>query len=226
MMRNTLLFRLLDNVWVLAGRFGKAAALVGTLVVVPLIAFSESTIKSIVDRWLSQCIIVIAVSQHDAEAPIVRLHTFGEMPPALPLTFAADQGLIDRISLVNHVEQETTNTDPNLLVHPLANQRCPGDLCPDTNVASEKLTVRIKPVSANYVYQLRVLATPPLTGAQLKVYVKPLQDEPMGCRVERATISNFIARQPKQMQLALLFIGLVALTLILGYLRQKSGDEK
>lgn len=211
----------------MAGRFGTAIAIASVLFVAPLLAFSETTIKGILDRWLTQCIAVIVISQNEAEAPIVRIHTFGEMPPSLPLTFSANQGVIDRVSLVNQVEQETTGvTESNLLVHPLANQRCPGDLCPEQSFSAEKLTVRLKPVGTNYIYQFRVLTSKALTAEQLKVYVKPLQDEAIVCRVERATLSNYVARQPKQIQLAMLFASVVILTLFLGYLKRHTGGEK
>jgi hypothetical protein len=112
------------------------------------------------------------------------------------------------------------------LVHALANQRCPGDLCPEQNSSAEKLTVRLKPVGTNYLYQFRVLTSKALDGNQLKVYIKPLQDETIACRVERATLSNYAARQPKQVQLVMLFVAVVILTLFLGYLRRKTGDTK
>ena len=209
------------------GRVGKAIAIAGVVFVAPLLAFSETTIKGILDRWLGQCIAVIVISQDGAEAPIVRLYTFGNMPSSLPLTFSASQGVIDRISLINQVEQETAgSSEPNLLVHPLANQRCPGDLCPEQSTSAEKLTVRLKPVGTNYLYQFRVLTSKALEANQLKVYVKPLQDDAIACRVERATLANYVARQPKQVQLVMLFVAVVVLTLLLGFLNRKTGVEK
>ncbi|MDP3752645.1 MAG: hypothetical protein Q8Q98_12385 [Polaromonas sp.] len=198
--------------------------LTATLVVAPLLAFSESTVRSIVDRWLSQCIVVVDSSQRSTEAPIIRIHTFGEMPASLPLTFATDEGQIDQISLINHVEQETTRIEANLLVHPLANQRCPGDLCPAQTIGAEKLTIRLKPVSPNYLYQLRILTTPAVSEDRIKVYVRPLQGEAMPCRVERATLANYVARQSKLVQLVLLSVGVVLLALVMGYLRRPKGD--
>jgi hypothetical protein len=217
-------FRFLRRV--IAGPVGTAIAVASVIFVAPLLAFSETTIKGILDRWLSQCIAVIDITQDAAEAPIVRLYTFGEMPSSLPLTFAANQGVSDRVGLINQVEQETTGSEPNLLVHALANQRCPGDLCPEQNSSAEKLTVRLKPVGTNYLYQFRVLTSKALDGNQLKVYIKPLQDETIACRVERATLSNYAARQPKQVQLVMLFVAVIILTLFLGYLRRKTGDAK
>lgn len=205
------------------GKLGTAIAIAAALVVVPLLAFSETTLKGILDQWLSQCIVVIDITQDGREAPIVRLHSFGEMPESLPLTFAASKGLIERISLLNHVEQDTAPSEPNVLVHPLANQRCPGDLCPDTSEPSEKLTVRIKPVSPNYVYQFRVLFKDPAAHNQLKAYVKPLLDEKIACRVETVTIFNFVARQPRVIQVLVFFLGVVVFTLLLGYFRPRTG---
>jgi hypothetical protein len=207
------------------GKVGAAIALATTLVGAPLLAFSETTLKSIIDRWLSQCTVVVDITREDKEAPIVRLHLFGDMPESLPLTFAAGKGLIERVSFLNHVEQETTSSDPNVLVHPLANQRCPGDLCPDTVEASEKLTVRIRPVSPNYVYQFRVLFKDSDAQTELKAYIKPLRDEKIACRVETATLSNFLARQSRGFQVLILFIGVVVLILVLGYLRSHTGAK-
>lgn len=65
--------------------------------------------------------------------------------------------LITRITLLNHVEQATVPSDPNLLVHPLANQRCPGELCPEQFIGAERVTVRLRPVTSSFLFQLRVL---------------------------------------------------------------------
>lgn len=207
------------------GKVGAAIAVAATLVVAPLLAFSETTLKSILDRWLSQCSVVVDITQDGTEAPIVRLHSFGDMPSSLPLTFAAGKGLIERVSLLNHVEQETTSAEPNVLVHPLANQRCPGDLCPETGEASEKLTVRIKPVTPNYVYQFRVLFKEREGNNKLKVYVKPLLDEIIACRVETTTFSNYFARQSRIIQVIILFFGVVTFTLLLVFLRNRTGAQ-
>lgn len=204
------------------GKIGTAMAVAATFVIAPLLAFSETTLKSILDRWLAQCTVVIDITQNNTDASIVRLHSFGDMPDSLPLTFAAGDRLIDRISFLNHVEQKTTSNEPNVLVHPLANQRCPGDLCPDTSEASEKLTIRIKPVSPNYVYQFRVVVKDPDTHTQLKAYIKPLLDEKIACRVETTTFSNYLARQSRGTQLLILFFCVVIFTLVLSYLRSQA----
>jgi hypothetical protein len=208
--------------------FGKLVppiAIASILVIGPLLAFSETTLKSIMDRWLSQCIVVVEMAQKEAESPIVRLYSFGNMPESLPLTFATDKGLIERVSLLNHVEQGTAFSDPNLLVHPLANQRCPGDLCPDTGEPSEKLTIRLKPISTNYVYQLRVILRDQEVKNQLKVYVKPLLDEKMDCRVEKTTIANYFPRQTGGVQIFLLFLVVIVATLIINWLRSRVGRQ-
>lgn len=205
------------------GRFGTAVAIAATLVVGPLLAFSETTLKSVMDSWLSQCTIVVDIRQQSAEAPIVRLYSFGDMPKSLPLTFSTENGLIERVSFLNHIEQKTAMNDPNLLVHPLANQRCPGELCPDTIDPMEKLTIRVQPVSSNYVYQFRVLTSPPITPSQLKVYVNPRLDEVIPCRVEATNVFNYFARQPRSIQALFLFLGIMVFTLLIGYLRDRSG---
>ncbi|MBI5722080.1 MAG: hypothetical protein HZC37_30780 [Burkholderiales bacterium] len=206
---------------VLRTRIGAAVAVTATLFLAPLLAFSETTIKGIMDRWLSQCVVVLAVSSDATGAALVRVHTFGEMPEALPVTVTARDAVITRITLLNHVEQATAEGDPNLLVHPLANQRCPGDLCPDHPIAAERLTVRIRPATPNYLFQLRVLTLPVAKPEDIAAYSRPLQGERLTCRVERATTANYIARQPKEMQIALLSLGVLVMTLVLGALRQK-----
>jgi hypothetical protein len=208
----------------LVRKLANAIAVASVLVVAPFLAFSETVLKSILDRWLSQCTVVLEVTQDGAEPPLVRLYSFGDMPDALPLTFSSASGVIERVSLLNHVEQETISSEPNVLVHPLANQRCPGDLCPDTAVASEKLTVRVRPITPNYVYQFRVILSKPSANSHIKVYAKPLLQEKIGCRVETANLSNYFARQPRLQQLLLLFVFVVGLTLIVNYLRSRSGE--
>ncbi|MCF8176621.1 MAG: hypothetical protein K9K30_15390 [Burkholderiaceae bacterium] len=182
------------------GKVGAAVAVAATLVVAPLLTFSETTLKGLLDRWLSQCIVVVDITQEGTEAPIVRLYSFGDMPESLPFTFVAGKGLIHHVSFLNHVDQKTTVSESNVLVHPLANQRCPGDLCPETSEASERLTVRIKPMSSNYVYQFRILFEDPEAHKQMKVYVRPRLDEKIACRVETTTFSNFVARQSRGVQ--------------------------
>jgi hypothetical protein len=203
-----------------------AIAIATATVLAPLLAFSEATIKSILDRWLSQCLVVVDLAQHGSDAPMARLYAYGNLPAEIPITFVVDQGQIDRISLVNHVEQATTAVDANLLVHPQANQRCPGALCPESQTSAERMTLRIKPFGSNYLYQLRVLTTPALQSLDdLKAYVQPRAADTMQCRVEKATPANYLARQPKLVQIAILFGAVVLLTLLMAYLKKPKGDE-
>ena len=205
----------------LRDKLGAAVAVAATLVLAPLLAFSETTVKGILDRWLSQCVVVID-SQIGAEGAIlVRLHTFGEMPPALPITVVAKTGTVDRVTLMNHVEQGTAGSEPNLLVHPQANQRCPGALCEEEPGPAERLTLRITPMSSNYLYQLRVLTSDVLGHQDLSTYVRPLKGDAMTCRVERATASNFVARQPRVVQLLIFSMGVVLVTLLINFVRRK-----
>lgn len=205
----------------LRDKVGAAVAVAATLVLAPLLAFSETTVKGILDRWLSQCVLVLD-SQMDANgAIVVRLHTFGEMPKSLPITVVARSGKIDRVTLLNHVEQGTATGEPNLLVHPQANQRCPGALCEDQPSAAERLTLRISPMSPNYLYQLRVLTSDVLSHEELSTYVRPLKGDSVACRVERATIANFVARQPREIQLLIFSMGVVVATLLIAFLRRK-----
>jgi hypothetical protein len=200
-----------------------AFALAAVVVVGSLLTFSETTLKGMLDGWLSQCIVVVDTLHERNEAPTVRLYTFGAMPDSLPLTFSVESGLIERVSLLNHVEQGTTLSSLNVLVHPLANQRCPGDLCPETVTASEKLTVRIKPVSPNYVFQFRVLLGDPAAYRQLKVYIKPLLNETLSCRVEVSGFSNMLVRQSLLRQVLILATLVAAFAYILNYLRLRIG---
>ena len=210
-----------DRLAALRNRIGAAIAVTVTLFLAPLLAFSETTIKGIMDRWLSQCVVVFDVKGDATGATLVRIHTFGEMPDSLPVTLTARHAVITRITLLNHVEQATAGSDPNLLVHPLANQRCPGALCPDQPIAAERLTVRLRPATSNYLFQLRVLTLPVAQPHDVAVYSLPRQDEKITCRVEKATTANYIARQPKELQVAWLSLGVLILTLVLGSLRNK-----
>lgn len=196
-----------------------AIAVTATVLLLPLLAFSETTIKGILDRWLTQCIIVVDSHNGDKGA-IVRLYTFGEMPPALPITIVADTGEVDRITFMNHVEQRTAGNESNLLVHPQANQRCPGVLCEEQTGPAERLTLRITPMDPHYVYQLRVLTSDVLDHRNIKTYVRPLKDDNIECRVERATAANFFARQRREIQLLILSLGVLAITFLITLLRR------
>lgn len=200
---------------------GPAVAIAATLVLAPLLAFSETTIKGILDRWLSQCVVVLDARAESNGAVLVRIHTFGDMPKSLPITIVAKTGLVERVSLLNHVEQGSASSETNLLVHPQANQRCPGALCEEQPVAAERLTIRISPMSPNYLYQLRVLTSNSLKPEDINTYVRPLRDDQVTCRVERAAASNFVARQPRELQLLIFSIGFVVATLLVGLLRHK-----
>lgn len=211
----------------LPGRLLSAIALAATLVLAPLLTFSEATIKSILDRWLSQCLLVIETSAADeSKTALVRLHAFGAVPSELPLSFVLNQDAFERISLVNHVEAPATGGETNLLVHPQANQNCPGELCQQQSAGGDRLTLRIKPFGSNYLYQFRVRSTSGLSDiAKLKVYVQPRGSDSVGCRVEQASLTNLVARQGKIVQIALLFVAAVVLTLLLGYLKRAKGES-
>lgn len=209
----------------LRDQVGAAIAVAATLVLAPLLAFSETTVKGILDRWLSQCVLVLDSQMDSNGAVVVRLHTFGEMPKTLPVTLVASSGKIERVTLLNHVEQGTAKEEPNLLVHPQANQRCPGALCEDQPSAAERLTVRISPMSPNYLYQLRVLTSDVLSDENVSAYVRPLKGDSVACRVERATAANFVARQPREIQLLIFSLGVVVVTLLIAFLRRKPKGE-
>lgn len=205
----------------LRNNVGTALAVTATLVLAPLLAFSETTIKGILDRWLTQCVVVLSSKAGDYGVILVRIHTFGEMPKTLPITLVAKTGKVDRVTLLNHVEQGTARGEPNLLVHPQANQRCPGALCEEQPSAAERLTIRITPMSANYLYQLRVLTSEVLDHEDLSTYVRPLKGDSIACRVERATAANFVARQPREVQLLIFSLGVVVVSLLITLLRRK-----
>ncbi len=200
---------------------GPAVAIAATFVLAPLLAFSETTIKGILDRWLSQCVVVLDARAESNGTVLVRIHTFGDMPKSLPITVVAKTGLVERVSLLNHVEQGSAGSETNLLVHPQANQRCPGALCEEQPVAAERLTIRINPMSTNYLYQLRVLTSNSLGPEDVNTYVRPLKEDHVPCRVERAATANFVARPPREIQLLIFLIFVVAITVMIGLLRRK-----
>ena len=80
-------------------------------------------------------------------------------------------------------------------------------------------------MSPSYVYQFRVLMDKAGKIDDLKVYVLPRVDDNINCRVEAASVSNYFARQSRGVQVFILFLGVVLLTLLLGYLRSKKREE-
>jgi hypothetical protein len=211
-----------DAIKTLLKRIGSASAFALVLVFAPVLAFSETTIKDILDRWLAQCVVVLEMETEKNGAVLLRIHTFGQMPQSLPVTVVAKQGLVERISFLNQIEQETLKDDPSLLVHPMANQRCPGVLCENHvgTEGAERLTVRLQPVRPNYPYQLRVVSSQQEGADGILAYSHPRVGESMNCRVERASLTNYVARQSmfKQIVMLAIFAGLV--TLLVGYLRK------
>lgn len=214
---------------IFGARAGYTLAMAIVLIVAPLLTFSESTIKNIIDRWLSQCIIIYDKKNDESGAILIQLYAYGSMPSSLPITMVTKSGgTINRISFVNQVEQATAPDDNNLLVHPLAGQRCPGELCPEVSATSksERLTMRIHPVTSNYLYQLRVVTAKAVTPQEINVYSRPLQGEGFVCRVESASLANYFSRQSPGYQIFLLTCLFVVVSFLLGVIKDRFKGEE
>jgi hypothetical protein len=213
--------RILRSVWI--RRPLKLLAASVLLVAAPLLAFGEATIKSLIDGWLSECLLVVESDRQSDGSTMVRLYPFGKMPASLPLTFSSSGALLERISFLHHVEQAPPTSITDLAVHPQAGQRCPGELCADHPDAFEKVTIRINSLTPNFVYRLRVLFKDHRSDNQLRLYVLPKEIDRLECRVESASPTNYFARLSTAGRVATLSIAIPLLVVLVAWLRSAGG---
>ena len=87
-----------------------------------------------------------------------------------------------------------------MALHPLANAACPGTLCETLGAipSSPKVTITLKDVSPEFLYQFIVEFDQAGDDGKLSVYIQydaGLKDDV--CRVEYANIFNYLARATK-----------------------------
>ncbi len=175
-----------------------ALAAVVLAILVPLVTFSESTIKGLMSGWLDRCLIVIEKEQLGPSKLMVTGYMRGPAPKALPLSFGANKPLILNVKFLSSEDLSGSSKDTNLGLHPLAGELCPGALCEGTvytEGGEPKINFTLRDLSESFLYRFHVRLAQPGTLDDLGVFVvyeTGLKDGV--CRVENASFFNWPVR--------------------------------
>jgi len=183
--------------------------------VVPLVTFSESTIKGLMGGWLDRCLIVIEKKQISPTKLMVTGYMKGPAPAALPFSFSANKPLILNVRFLNAEDLSGANQDANLGLHPMAGETCPGALCEGTvftDGGEPKINFTLRDLSESFLYRFHIHLAQPGSVDDLGIFVVYQTGLKDGvCRVENADLLNWPARaDPLVKILASAFLLLVA----------------
>lgn len=198
------------------------------IILTPFIALSESSIKSLIDAWLNQCIVVFEKESIPPNRVKVVGHVSGKTPTSLPITFTAYDVLINRIKFSTDVDQSNVSSFANLALHPLTNAACPGTLCEILGdiPSSPKRTITLKDVSPEFLYQFVVEFDQAGAEDKLSIFIQydpGLKDGV--CRVEYANIFNYLARATKWGKFWFMVLLFLSLAVIIGAIRRFPKEE-
>lgn len=198
------------------------------IVLTPFLVFSENSIKTFIDSWLNDCLVVFETENIPPNKVKVLGYVSGKAaPPALPLTFTAHDVLINRIKFTTDVDRPNAGSSGSLALHPLTNAACPGSLCRELGSvpSSPKLTITLKDVSPQFVYNFSVEFDKPATKEKLALFVQ--YDEGLNggvCRVEYANVFNFLNRASKWTKFLLMAGLFLVVTVLIGYFRSAAKE--
>lgn len=197
------------------------------IVLTPFLALSENTIKSLIDSWLKDCIVVIDTESVPPNKVRVIAYVSGEALKKLPLTFTASDALINRIKFSPERGPNDQSSIDNLARHPLTNKTCPGALCEDFGSipSAPILTITLGDISPQFLYIFLVELDRNATKDNLATYVQYEEGLKDGvCRVERANIFNALARATKWQKFFVMVFIFVLLFVLLGVIRGSTKD--
>lgn len=175
-----------------------ALAAVALALLVPLVTFSESTVKGLMTGWLDRCLIVIKKEQLSPTKLMVTGFMRGHAPTALPFSFSANKPLILNVKFLSSEDLTGSDEDANLGLHPLAGETCPGALCEGTvytDGGEPKINFTLRDLSESFLYRFHIRLAGPGTLDDLGVFVvyeSGLKDGV--CRVENASLLNWPVR--------------------------------
>lgn len=188
------------------------------IILTPFLVLSENTIKSLIDSWLKDCLVVIDTESLPPNKVRVTAYVSGETLKKLPLTFTASDALINRIKFSPELGPNAHSAIDNLARHPLTNKTCPGALCEEFGriPSAPILTITLGDISPQFLYTFVVELDRNATKENLATYVQYEEGLKDGvCRVERANIFNVLARASKWQKFwAMVFIFLIVAVLI------------
>ena len=197
--------------------FRTAAAAVVLAVQVPLVTFSETTLKGLLAGWLNRCLIVIEREKLGPAKLLIRGYLQGTAPTLLPFNFSSSGPLILSVKLLSSEGGKTSDSSESLGLHPMAGQACPGALCEGavyTDGGEPKINFSLKDLSESFQYRFQIQFTQPVQLDDLGVFVIYQEGLKGGvCRVESASVFNWSVRASRLGKL----VGTAILLLVAGY---------
>lgn len=207
-----------------------AVAAVVLAVLVPLVTFSESTIKGLMSGWLDRCLIVLEKERLGPTKLMVTGYMRGQAPKALPLSFSASKPLMLNVKFLSSADLSGLDRNANLGLHPMAGETCPGALCEGTvytEGGEPKINFTLHDLSESFLYRFHIRLASPGALDDLGVFVvyeSCLKDGV--CRVENASLFNWPVRVGPLAKIlasaALLLVAGYAVTILTGW--SKKGD--
>ena len=208
----------------------KALAQAALVVLLPVMAFSESSVREAMSGWLNDCLIV--VSKHVAtESPTrvaVRLRGSGELPKQLVVNFRANQGLIHEVRYFSIIDPSGLSTTTNLFLHYLNGQTCPGALCegvPNGGEGERRRTVELPEVFAEADHRFNVELDRQATVTDLSVFVMQRKGQAGSCRVQNENFFNWYYRQEKPIRFVVALLMLAILLFAFTQLKSSKGAQ-
>ena len=199
----------------------------------PLLMLSESTYKSIIDRWIQDCRIVIEkkyidASENTPQIVEVELYAGGKTPKEITIVFSTEKKVIKQVRFERKI------TEQKLIVHPLAGGVCPGGIIcvgiVDPKELYSDIRIKLTDFYPNFRYYFKVTMQPEYVNEQyllnnLDVYVhykeKLSENDIPLCRVEGASLFNLYFRSSDWMKFTLTALLLCALTAVVAVLKIK-----
>lgn len=184
---------------------------------IPLLTFSESTLKGLVGGWLDRCLIVIEKEQLSPTKLMVTGYLRGQAPSALPFSFSANRALILNVKFLSSADLSGTDRDANLGLHPMAGETCPGALCEGTvftDGGEPRINFTLRDLHESFLYRFHVRLAQAGTLDDLHIFVvyeAGLKDGV--CRVENANLFNW----PVRAGLLAKIVATALLLLVVGY---------
>jgi hypothetical protein len=204
----------------------KAIASVCLAVLAPVLLFSETSVKRVLDTWLDSCLVVIEKTQPKDKKGQVEVRAFvnGKAPAKLPLSFRSDELQIRQVGFTSLVAGHDQTPYTNLGLHPSTGQTCPGALCVGQRLGDgpEPVTnITLSDVNESFVY--RFIVELGATGSPEKLQVYAIFDAGLKdgvCRVEEANVFNYLTRASKLTRFWLLVGVILLVTVVVTWLKR------
>lgn len=194
------------------------------------LAASEGSLKSVVESWSGDCVIVVqkSITDHDKGTTIFLVELFPSNAELskLPITFKTTGE-----RLIN-VDFEKDTSRGNYALHPDVNQGCPGGLCPtsEDDIPVGEMELILNPFSTAFAYRFRItvndIGNDTVSSAEdlevFATYAKPEEGKRFKpCRMELAEWYNVLAWANPGWRIAILIVLVLVLSVGLTLARAK-----